>query len=186
MVLPDNVQMYEHYFELFHVFHPLHVLFSATATTAMFWRYEKRLVKAAIIGLVGSIMICAFGDAFLPFLGGTLVGIEIEFHICLIEHPMAVVPFAIFGMLLGLLSSEVIRGRGSTIFSHSSHVFISAMATMLYLMAFGFTDWIPHIAEMFIIIFLGVIIPCCTSDIILPLLLSKSANDMDESDKNAT
>lgn len=33
---------------LFHVFHPLHILFSATATTAMFWRHEKKLIKAIL------------------------------------------------------------------------------------------------------------------------------------------
>lgn len=174
----------EHYHELFHVFHPVHVLFSATATTAMFWRHERRLFKAIIIGLIGSLVICGFSDIFIPFLGGTIVGIEMEFHWCLIVHPMTIVPFAIFGVLLGLVSTDVIHGRGSTIFSHSSHVFISTMATMLYLMAFGFTEWIPHIAETFLIIFLGVMIPCCISDIIFPLLMSKSTDTMDESDKN--
>ncbi|MDP3013268.1 MAG: hypothetical protein Q8M92_03435, partial [Candidatus Subteraquimicrobiales bacterium] len=28
--------------DLFHVFHPLHMLFSAAATTAMFWRHESK------------------------------------------------------------------------------------------------------------------------------------------------
>ena len=34
--------MGEHLYELFHVFHPIHVLFSATATTAMFTRSSTR------------------------------------------------------------------------------------------------------------------------------------------------
>jgi len=92
------------------------------------------------------------------------------------------VPFTIFGILFGLVSADVVHGRGSTIFSHSSHVFISTMATMFYLIAFGHMEWIHHIPEIFLIIFLGVIIPCCTSDIIFPLLLSKSIDVMDECD----
>lgn len=174
---PSKAAMSEYGHELFHVFHPVHILFSATATTAMFWRYERRVFKAVIIGLVGSIGICGLSDVFFPFLGGTVVGIEMEFHWCLIEHPQIVLPFAIFGVLIGLASTNMVHGRSPTVFSHSSHVFISTMATMFYLMAFGFTEWIPHIAETFLIIFLGVTIPCCTSDIIFPLLFSKPIVD---------
>lgn len=174
---PSKAAMSEYGHELFHVFHPLHILFSATATTAMFWRYEKGVFKAVIIGLVGSLGICGISDVFFPFLGGTVVGIEMEFHWCLIEHPQIVLPFAIFGVLIGLASTNMVHGRSPTIFSHSSHVFISTMATMFYLMAFGFTEWIPYIAETFLIIFLGVTIPCCTSDIIFPLLFSKPIVD---------
>ncbi|MDI6639598.1 MAG: hypothetical protein QMD78_02110 [Methanocellales archaeon] len=179
----SKAQMSECCHELFHVFHPVHIFFSATATTAMFWRHERRLLRAVIIGLIGSLGICGISDIFLPFLGGTIVGVGMKLHWCLIEHPMTIVPFAIFGVLLGLVSTDVVHGRGSTIFSHSSHVFMSTMATTLYLMAFGFTEWIPHVAEIFLLIFLGVMIPCCTSDIIFPLLLSKSINIMNECDK---
>lgn len=178
----SKAQMSEYCHELFHIFHPVHILFSATATTAMFWRHERRLLKAVIVGLIGSLGICGISDVFLPFLGGTILGIGIEFHWCLIAHPMTIVPFTIFGVLLGLVLVDVAHGRVSTIFSHSSHVFISTMATMLYLTAFGHIEWTLHIAEMFLIIFLGVTIPCCTSDIIFPLLLSKSVDVMDECD----
>lgn len=178
----SKAQMSEYSHELFHVFHPVHILFSATATTAMFWRHERRLLKAVIVGLIGSLGICGISDVFLPFLGGMILDIGIEFHWCLIAHPMTIVPFTIFGVLLGLVLVDVAHGRVSTIFSHSSHVFISTMATMLYLTAFGHIEWTLRIAEMFLIIFLGVTIPCCTSDIIFPLLLSKSVDVMDECD----
>jgi len=36
--------------ELFHVFHPIHVLLSAVATTSMYWKHERSLLKAIIIG----------------------------------------------------------------------------------------------------------------------------------------
>lgn len=171
---PSKATMSGYGHELFHVFHPIHILFSATATTAMFWRHDKQLFKAVTVGMMGSLGICGISDIFLPFIGGTIVGVEMEFHWCLIMHPELSLPFAIFGVLIGLASINMVHGRSPTIFSHSSHVFISTIATMLYLMAFGFTEWIPHIAETFLIIFLGVTIPCCTSDIIFPLLFSKS------------
>ena len=162
--------------QLFHVFHPIHCLFSASATTAMFWRYEKKLIKTIIIGLTGSLAICGISDIFMPYLGGSLIGIKMELHICLIHHPQTVVPFAIFGIIMGLTSAEVMAKRSSTIFSHSAHVFISTMASILYLTSFGFLDWMENMFVVFIIVVLAVLIPCCTSDVIFPLLLVDKTN----------
>jgi len=66
--------------ELFHVFHPIHLLFSATATTAMFWRYEKKILKAFIIGFIGSVGICGISDIFMPFISGRLLGVGMHLH----------------------------------------------------------------------------------------------------------
>ncbi len=162
-----------YFYDLFHVFHPLHALFSGAATTAMFWRFDKKLWKAIIIGLTGSLAICGMSDIFFPFIGGTLAGIDMEFHICLIEHPMVVVPFAIIGIILGLITCEVFIGRKSTIFSHSGHIFISTMASILYLITFGYTNWMEELFVVFIIVILAVFIPCCISDIVFPLLFIK-------------
>ena len=46
---------------LFHLFHPSHTFFSAAATTAMFWRYDRKLWLAVLIGLVGAIGVCGCG-----------------------------------------------------------------------------------------------------------------------------
>ena len=162
-----------YFYDLFHVFHPLHALFSGAATTAMFWRYDKKLWKAVIIGLIGSLAICGISDIFFPFIGGTFAGIDMEFHICLIEHPMVVVPFAIIGIILGLITCEVFIGRKSTIFSHSGHIFISTMASILYLVTFGYTNWMEELFIVFIIVILAVFIPCCISDIVFPLLFTE-------------
>jgi hypothetical protein len=162
--------------QLFHVFHPMHVLFSASATTAMFWRYDKKLIKAILIGLIGSLAICGISDIFMPYLGGSLIGIEMELHVCLLHHPLTVIPFAIFGIILGLISAEVLLQRSSTIFSHSAHVFVSTMASILYLTSYGFSDWMENMFIVFIIVVLAVLIPCCTSDVIFPLLLVEKKN----------
>jgi hypothetical protein len=159
-----------HYFyDLFHVFHPFHILFSAAATTAMFWRFDRKLLKAISIGLLGALAICAASDIYLPFIGGSIVGATISLHVCIVEHILLVVPFALIGVVIGLISCETFIGRRSTIFSHTAHVFISTMATILYLVAFGFTNWMSELFTVFIIIVAAVFIPCCISDIVFPL-----------------
>ena len=115
---------------LFHIMHPLHMLFSATATTAMFWRYEKKLIKAIAVGLVGSIVICAVSDIIFPYLGGMLMGKRPELHLCILERPETVIPFAMAGILMGLFMVNKISGRRVTIVPRSAHVFVSILATM--------------------------------------------------------
>jgi uncharacterized membrane protein len=156
--------------ELFHVFHPLHMLFSAAATTAMFWRHERKLLKAAIIGFVGAVGVCGISDIFIPYLSGLLLKVEMELHICIIKHPLMVLPFTVTGICLGLIVSA--ETHKSTVFSHTGHVLVSSMASILYLVAFGLTDWIHVIGMVFFYIVLAVVVPCCTSDIIFPLLLT--------------
>jgi len=73
---------------LFHIFHPVHLLLSAMATTAMFFRHERRLLRAIIVGFVGSVGICGISDVFMPYLSGRLLAAHgMHFHWCLIEHP---------------------------------------------------------------------------------------------------
>ena len=155
----------------FHVFHPIHMFFSAIATTAMFWRYERRLLKAVLVGLIGSLGVCSVSDIFMPFLSGWLLGAkEMTFHWCLVQHPMLVLPFALVGTGVGLLAAETVRR--STYFSHSAHVFVSSAASILYLVSFGLTDWAEKLGSVFILMLLAVTIPCCFSDIIFPLLVT--------------
>jgi len=155
---------------LFHVFHPLHILFSATATTAMFWRHDKKLLKAVSIGFVGAIVLCGISDIFIPFIAGYLLGVKMQLHIGIVAHPMLILPFLFFGMFMGFVLPTVVE---STIFSHAAHVLISSMASIFYLVSFGVTEWIPVGGMVFIYMVLAVMVPCCTSDIVFPLLLVK-------------
>jgi hypothetical protein len=156
---------------LFHVFHPIHLLLSAMATTAMFWRFEQKLVKAVLVGLVGSLGVCGISDIIMPFTGGRILQIPMDFHFCLIEKPSLVIPFAALGVLVGLSTAGTFQGRGATIFSHSAHVMISTMASLLYLISFGFAGWMDGLFETFVVVILAVLIPCCLSDIFFPLLM---------------
>lgn len=156
---------------IFHVFHPVHMLFSAIATTAMFWRYDRKLWKAIVTGFVGSAGVCGVSDVALPYLGGWLLETRMEFHWCLIQHPQLVVPFLAMGILGGLMAEQAI-GR-STVYSHSGHVFVSSVASIFYMISFGLADWVGQVGYVFIIMVVAVLFPCCFSDIIFPLLLAQ-------------
>jgi len=67
---------------IFHTLHPAHVLLSALVTTAMYTRYKKGKIWAAIlIGWTGSIGIATISDAIIPYLGGTLLHVQMERHV---------------------------------------------------------------------------------------------------------
>ena len=154
----------------FHMLHPLHVALSAIATTAFFWRYERKLAKALVVGLLGTIIPCGLSDYIFPFIGGRLLGETVALHICLIEHPMLIVPFLLLGIVGGLVFEEHVAG--SSVFSHGAHIFVSSLASLLYLVSFGFTGWMTDIHlvfPVFLVVVLAVWIPCCISDIIIPI-----------------
>lgn len=160
---------------LFHLFHPMHILLSAAATTAMFWRYDRRLFMALFAGFIGSTGFCGISDIVFPWLGGRMMDAPMDLHICLLEHPHLVIPFAIMGIFAGLVAADAYSDRRLNIFSHSSHVLISTGASLLYLVGFGLTDWPFQLTEVFVIVFAAVIVPCCASDIFFPLLLVNPA-----------
>jgi len=153
--------------ELFHIFHPVHILLSAIVTTAMFWKHERRFIKTLLIGLLGPVTICGVSDILLPYLGGSVLGAEMHLHVCILEQPRIIIPFAIAGVLVGFLVPGVIEK--STEFSHSMHVLVSSMASILYLISFGVTQWTHMVGGVFLITVVAVMLPCCLSDIVFPL-----------------
>lgn len=154
---------------VFESLHLIHILFSAFATTTVFY-YSKKSIKAAIlIGLSGSILIGSLSDILFPYLGTLIFGLQSHIHLPLIEKPILVLFFSFIGIYLGLMIKK-------TKIPHISHVFISVFASLFYLTSFSsittFTDYIIT----FIIVFLSVLIPCCLSDIIYPSLFTKRIN----------
>lgn len=162
---------------LFHLFHPAHILFSALATTAMFYKYDKSLLKAILIGFLGSIVFCTVSDAIIPAITARMIGYNAPIHLCIIESPMQVLPFAAIGVLLGL--AAVFSGSlKSTISSHSVHVATSTMATLFYLIAYSDRlEWINHIGIVFMMTVVAVGGICCLSDVIFPLMFTKKARE---------
>lgn len=164
---------------MFHILHPIHLLLSAMATTAMFFRFEKRLWKAVIVGFVGSVGVCGVSDIFMPYLCGRALALQdMHFHWCLLAHPQMVLPFVALGIVSGLIAATTIHR--STVFSHSAHVLVSSTASLFYLISFGVSDWFSEgkLPIVFAVVVLCVTIPCCFSDILFPLLVVEGDGDM--------
>jgi len=149
---------------VFYTLHPLHVALSAFVTTAMYKKNSNGKIWAAIlIGYFGSIGIATLSDAIIPYLGGALLNINMEFHVPFIEKWWLVNPLALIGIGIGYW-------RPTTKFPHSGHVLLSTWASLFYFTTFGTAYWIPLLPFIFLFLFLAVWIPCCLSDIAFPLL----------------
>jgi hypothetical protein len=165
----------------FLVAHPGHVLLSALVTTAMYARYKKGKVWAVIlIGWTGSFGIATISDAIIPYLGGTLLHAQMEFHVPFIEE-WWINFVALGGIAIGYW-------KQTTKIPHFGHVLLSTWASLFYFTAFGMADWIRLLPAVFLFLFLAVWIPCCTSDIIYPLLFvgKKRAVLLPETQEDAT
>ena len=156
---------------LFYILHPSHVVLSALVTTAMYKQYSKGKVWAVIlIGYIGSIGIATLSDIAIPYLGGVLLNLEIEFHLGFIEEWWLVSPMALLGIAIGYW-------KPTTKLPHAGHVLLSTWASLFYFTAFGTANWIPLLPFIFLFLFLAVWIPCCMSDIVFPLLFTKETAD---------
>lgn len=162
----------------FHFLHPLHVVLSALTTTAMYRKYVSggTLWQAVLIGFLGSVGIASLSDAVIPYLGGALLGLDMEFHLPIIStEPMpfigvptwtTIASGAVIGIAIGYL-------KPATKFPHLGHVFLSTGASLFYFTAYGLDYWTPVIFLVFVFLFLAVWLPCCVSDIVFPLLFTR-------------
>jgi hypothetical protein len=154
---------------VFYVLHPLHVALSAVVTTAMYRRYGGRKIWAIVlIGYFGSVGIGTLSDSVIPYLGEVLLKLpNAGIHIGFIEEWQIVNPAALAGIAIGYWKSV-------TRLPHFGHVLLSTWASMFHvIMALGGTvNWFTFLV-IFGFLFLGVWLPCCTSDIVFPLLFTK-------------
>lgn len=160
---------------LFHIFHYLHLLFAGTGTVLTFRRFSKSFFGVFVAGLFIPAFFCTASDAILPYLGGLTLGLKMKFHWCFISHLNMVLPFLFTGIANGWALSLYASKEHlaySTRF-HFLHIFASAMASLLYLQSFGFSDWISNIGITFLFLIFVVLIPCSLSDIVLPLWFTK-------------
>lgn len=151
---------------LFWLFHPLHVLLSALVTTAMYRRHAQGSIRGAIlVGYVGSIGIATVSDSLIPFAGEWLLGLPNRgAHLGFIEKWWLVNPLAAIGISLGFIIS-------STKIPHAGHVLLSTWASLFHiLMAMGTSVDVVLMILIAAFLFLAVWVPCCTSDIVFPLL----------------
>ncbi len=158
----------------FYTLHPIHIILSAMATTAMYRRYSQGQIWAVIlIGYSGSIGIATLSDAVIPYIGGVLLNIDMEFHIPFIEtERFPVIGIAKWQLVNSAAAAGIALGywKQVTRFPHYGHVLLSTWASLFYFTAFGVAQWIPLLGFVFLFLILAVLIPCCLSDIVFPLL----------------
>jgi len=157
---------------VFYILHPAHVVLSALVTTAIYKKHGNGKIWAIIlVGYLGSIGIATISDSLIPYAGETLLGLPNRgVHIGFIEEWWKVNPAAFLGITLGYW-------RPTTKFPHSGHVLISTWASLFHIiMALGgVVSWVTFLG-IFLFLFLAVWLPCCTSDIVFPLLFMRSGN----------
>jgi len=153
-------------YTIFYILHPAHILLSALVTTAMYRKYStSRIGVILLIGYFGSVGIATLSDSVIPYLGETLLGLQSKgMHIGFIEEPLLTNPAAFLGIAIGYWKT-------TTKLPHAGHVLLSTWASLFHIiMALGGTvSWVT-LPAIFGFLFLAVWLPCCTSDIVFPLL----------------
>lgn len=160
---------------LFHSFHYLHLLFAGTGAVLVFRKYSTSILGALLVGTLVPATFCTLSDSILPFIGGYYLGLDMHFHWCFLSHLQSVLPFLLVGILNGFAMSR--HSKSQQLFysqgSHFLHILISAMASMLYFVGFGFADWQHHLGFVFLFMIGAVLIPCTLSDVVVPMFFAK-------------
>ncbi|VVB79837.1 Uncharacterised protein [uncultured archaeon] len=146
----------------FETFHGLHIFASAIVSTGIFYKYKKKIFSAILVGILSSIIIGSLSDVILPYAGSLVLGLKPEFHLPIIENFLIIFGAGLIGCIFGLLT-------GLTKLPHFLHIFLSTVASLFYIIQYSTFTLISFIG-IFFVLFIAVIIPCCTSDIVLPIL----------------
>ena len=151
---------------LFEFLHVTHILFSASATAAIYYKYNKSIGLSLVIGVFGAILVGTISDVLFPYIAGNLFLLDTVLHMPIFEEPLLILGVSLLGSIFGVY-------LGGFKISHNLHVLLSILASLFYLLAFSFEISILAIILISVILFLFVFIPCCVSDIIFPLLFLK-------------
>ncbi|MHC4585022.1 MAG: hypothetical protein ACYS3N_10855 [Planctomycetota bacterium] len=178
--------------KIFYVFHPGHIFLSAIVIASIFQFHTKRknIIAVLLVGIIGSMGIGTLSDSLIPYAGEVVLGMRIEghshgdehdhenegfaeeAHIGFIEGWYIVIPAAIAGVLIALFKPR-------TKVPHAGHVLLSTWASSFHmLMAMGGNASVLKLVGSFGFLFLAVLVPCCFSDIVFPLLFVKSSDDL--------
>ena len=168
--IPDDIAH-----NIFYALHPAHVLLSALVTTAMYKIYAKKanIFILILVGYIGSIGIATLSDSIIPYIGETMLNLPNRgIHLGFIEKWWLVNPLAFLGI-------AIVYYNPKTKFPHAGHVLLSTWASLSHIiMALGAVIELTTIIVIFIFLFIAVLIPCCLSDIVFPLLFIKNKEEL--------
>ena len=168
--IPKNIS-----YNIFYTLHPLHVLLSALVTSSIYILYSGKnfkIWKLILIGYIGSVGIATLSDSLIPYLGEIMLNLPNKgMHLGFIEEWWLVNPLALLGIAFAYFKPK-------TKLPHAGHVLISVFASLFHMiLALGTSVSMITLFIIAIFIFIAVIIPCCLSDIVFPLLFVKSNQD---------
>jgi hypothetical protein len=158
---------------LFWAFHPLHVLLSALVTAGMYRRHSAgKPWTTAVVGYVGAIGIATLSDCLIPYVGELLLELPHgELHLGFIDKWWLVNPLAVVGVVIAYFKPH-------TKFPHAGHVLLSTWASLFHItMAVGAPVGVFTLILIAVFLFAAVWVPCCTSDIVFPLLFSREQGE---------
>ena len=172
-------------YNIFYILHPIHVVLSALVTSSIYIIYTKKnnqkinILPLILIGYIGSIGIATLSDSIIPYLGEVLLNLPNKgIHIGFIEKYWLVNPLAFLGIAIAYFNPK-------TKFPHAGHVLLSTWASLFHIiMALGTTINPLLTIITFLFLFIAVLIPCCLSDIIFPMLFIKNKNSKADKKQN--
>ncbi len=159
---------------LFHVLHYAHTFFASVTAVLSFRRYSKSIVGAVLVGTFVPPIFCTLSDVIFPYVGGTIMGVDMKFHICIIKNVNCIIPIIAAGIGMGLILSFRKLNGGISIIrfalgSHFLHEFVSAAASLVYLISFGCANWCSQPISVFALLTSAVVVPCMLSDVVVPI-----------------
>jgi hypothetical protein len=160
---------------LFHSFHFVHLAFAASGAFLTYSRFSSNWLRGLIVALCSALFFCTLSDIVLPYLAGRFLGVTMRFHICLTSELNNVVPFLLIGLLNGFVISknEKTARLSYGLITHVGHIFSSALAALFYMVSEGFTQWVPYMGPLFVLLIMAVVIPCTLADIIIPVVIAR-------------
>jgi len=161
---------------LFHSFHFLHIIFAMTGSLIMFSRFSTNLFKGIVVSLVSSMFFCTLSDVILPYFAGMMLGVHMHFHLCFYSELHNIIPFYAIGLLNGIVMSKHSSSLKTfySVGSHFSHILISSLASLFYLVSEGFSNWYPQMGLLYIFLIVAVVVPCTLADVVVPMFFAKS------------
>jgi hypothetical protein len=120
-------------------------------------------------------------DSVIPYLGELLLQYPYrEIHLGFVERWWLVNPLALAGTVLAYYWPK-------TAIPHAGHVLLSTWTSLFHMtMALGGSIEILDILLISLFLFLAVWVPCCTSDIVFPLVFASGRKRRDSSSTQIT